>query len=97
MLRAAIASLGLLASLAGCSDRKADTAPPTMTVTYAVEGMHCENCVQAITAKAKDVPGVVACDVSLDEKRMIVAVDDPAAKQRVAEAVAKLGYTVTVR
>lgn len=97
MLRAVIASSVLLAFATGCSDRKAETPPPTMTVTYSVEGMHCENCVAAITAKAKDVPGVVACDVSLDEKRMIVAVDDPAAKQRVAEAVAKLGYAVTIR
>ena len=100
MLRAAIASLvalAVLACLPGCGDRAAGAAQPTSTVAYSVEGMHCSNCVEAITAKVKDVPGVVACDVSLDEKRMTVSLNDPAAGQRVADTVGRMGYTVTAR
>ena len=65
-----------------------------MTIrTYAVEGMTCEHCVQAITAEVTKVPGVSGVTVDLTGNTVAVtgdAVDDTAVRAAVDEA----GYTV---
>ena len=63
--------------------------------TYAVgiDGMHCESCVKAITAKIVKVDGVRSCTVDLDaESATIDAV--PEAMPTVREAIARLGFKV---
>lgn len=85
------------ASLGGCGDGSPESASAstrTFTVTYAVEGMHCDGCVTAITNKVKGVKGVTACEVSLDDHRAVVTLADPAISPAVEEAIKRLGYTV---
>ena len=77
--------------------------PPTnasdaTVATYAVgiDGMHCESCVKAITAKVVKVEGVRSCTVDLEGgSATIDAV--PAAMPTVRTAIAKLGFTVLDR
>jgi copper chaperone CopZ len=95
-----VAALALAACVLGCSDRQAReraVAAAPRTVVYSVEGMHCANCVEAITATAKEIPGVTACEVSLERKEATVVMIDPSAKAKVAEAVGRLGYTIAPR
>ena len=66
--------------------------------TYAVgiDGMHCDSCVKAITAKVVKVEGVRSCTVDLEGgSATIDAV--PAAMPTVRTAIAKLGFTVLDR
>ncbi|MDA3960190.1 MAG: heavy-metal-associated domain-containing protein [Planctomycetota bacterium] len=41
----------------------------------AIEGMHCHNCVNAITKQISAVPGVSACVVDLPSEQAVVAYD----------------------
>jgi copper chaperone CopZ len=89
--------LGLLV-LAACgpaSDpRVSDTAP--VVYQFAIEGMHCQSCVDAITDKAMHTDGVVDCRVNLKEKSAIVAMRDDTVEPQVKTGIEKLGFTVTV-
>ena len=89
--------LGLLV-LAACGPatdpRVSDTAP--VVYQYAIEGMHCQNCVDAITDKAMHTDGVVDCRVNLKEKSAIVAMRDDTVEPQVKTGIEKLGFTVTV-
>ena len=61
--------------------------------TYAVDGMTCEHCVQAVTAELSNVPGVTDVAVDLPGGTVTVtgqAVTDDAVRAAVDEA----GYTV---
>lgn len=63
------------------------------TLTYTVEGMSCQHCVNAITEEVTQVPGVDGVDVDLDGKAVTVrgsGVDDAAVRAAIDEA----GYTV---
>lgn len=63
------------------------------THSIAIEGMHCESCVKAITAKVNKVDGVRSCTVDLaSESATVDAV--PQAMPEVREAIARLGFTV---
>ncbi|MFO0828934.1 MAG: heavy metal-associated domain-containing protein [Phycisphaerales bacterium] len=70
-------------------------AADNVTLKYTVEGMHCDGCVQAITAKVKKVKGVVSCEVVLDKKTATIVVTDESVRKNVEEAITKLGYKIT--
>lgn len=63
------------------------------TRTYAVDGMTCGHCVQAITGELTKLPGVADVTVDLSGKAVTVtgeAVDEAAVRAAIGEA----GYTV---
>ena len=63
------------------------------TKNFTVEGMHCQGCVNAVTAEVSGVDGVENIDVDLDSGRLSVTgadVDDAAVRAAVDEA----GYQV---
>ena len=93
--------------LGGCSGDAAETTATTapapaaaaataepISLTWSVGGLHCDGCVQGVTQTVAAIPGVSQCDVSLEEGRMVVAVDSEATGTRVAEAVRGMNYTV---
>lgn len=87
--------LFVLAACGPASDpRVSDTAP--VVYQYAIEGMHCQNCVDAITDKAMHTDGVVDCRVNLKEKSAIVAMRDDTVEPQVKTGIEKLGFTVTM-
>ncbi len=62
--------------------------------TYTVEGMSCQQCVNAITSQVSRVPGIGEVTVDLDGKTVTVTgeqIDDAA----VGAAVDEAGYQVT--
>ena len=89
--------LGLLV-LAACGPvadpRVSDTAP--VVYQYAIEGMHCQNCVDAITDKAMHTDGVVDCRVNLKEKSAIVAMRNDTVEPQVKIGIEMLGFKVTM-
>jgi copper chaperone CopZ len=63
------------------------------TRSYAVDGMTCGHCVQAVTAEVGKVPGVRQVTVDLDTGTVTVtgeSVDDAAVREAVDEA----GYSL---
>jgi copper chaperone CopZ len=64
-----------------------------MTATYAVAGMTCRHCVDAITSEVSAVPGVTGVVVDLGAGTVAVsgAPDDAAVRAAIDEA----GYAVT--
>jgi len=85
-------------TLCGCGPdadpRVSDAAP--VVYQYAIEGMHCQNCVDAITDKAMHTDGVVDCKVNLKDNSAMIAMRDSAVEPQVKSGIEKLGYTVTV-
>ena len=47
----------------------------TLTREFAVEGMHCQGCVNSVTGAVTRVPGVARVDVSLEKKAATVEFD----------------------
>lgn len=93
--------------LAGCSDAGASpagdapssTAPAgpavetTSTTTFAVEGMVCESCEQAIHDAVTQLPGVKSCTASHRQKSATVVFDPKQVSvDQLRKTVAKLGY-----
>jgi len=72
-------------------DEAADT-----TVTLAIEGMHCQGCVTAITGKVQTLDGVREVRVSLQDKVASVTMDRPERVEPIIEAIDSLGYRATV-
>lgn len=65
-----------------------------MTKTIAIEGMHCQHCVAAVTEALKDVSGVSSVQVSLEHNNAVVegeGFNDAALKA----AVEDTGFDVT--
>jgi copper chaperone CopZ len=84
-------------ALTACDDSNGPTATlsdaAVTTYTVGIDGMHCESCVKAITAKIAKVDGVRSCTVDLEgESATVDAV--PEAMPTVRTAIAKLGFTV---
>ncbi len=79
----------------GCGSSEASASNETQTIAYAVEGMHCEGCVNAITDKVKGLKGISDCRVSLEDHRAVVTMADPALSSSVEDAIRRLGYTVS--
>ena len=71
------------------------TAATPVSLRYRIEGMHCDGCVQAITDKVTHVDGVLACQVSLQQRRADVSVREASLAPAVRKAIERLGYTVT--
>ncbi len=93
----AISMILVGAALTACEDSNATntTARDATVATYAVgiDGMHCESCVKAITAKVAKVDGVRSCTVDLASESATVDAA-PEAMPKVREAIARLGFTV---
>ena len=70
------------------------TAVVEKIVMFGVKGMTCSGCANAIVKKVDEVPGVVSCDVSLDDQRAEIKLSDASAEPQVEDAIRKLGYTV---
>ena len=85
----------VLAACGPAADPRVSDAAPVV-YQYAIEGMHCQNCVDAITDKAMHTDGVVDCRVNLKEKSAIVAMRDDTVEPQVKTGIEKLGFTVTV-
>ncbi|WP_405378171.1 heavy-metal-associated domain-containing protein [Phascolarctobacterium sp.] len=65
-----------------------------MVKTIAIEGMHCQHCVQAVNEALAAVAGVTSVAVSLEQNNAVVNgenLDDAALK----EAVEDMGFDVT--
>ena len=102
---AALSVSALLAvGLVGCgggTETEEAAAPATpassaelTSLSYSVGGMTCNGCVTGITETVVRIPGVAGCDISLDEGRMVVQVEDPATGDSVVEAVRGMNFTV---
>ncbi len=82
----------------GRADERPDTVvaatTATHTVRYRVEGMHCDGCVGAITRKVTAVPGVSACEVSLEGHEATITMTNASIEAAVLEAIRRLGYKV---
>jgi copper chaperone CopZ len=60
---------------------------------YEVEGVHCPRCIQKIAAALADIDGLLAADANLMGE-ITVRLDGPAARERVQEALAGVGFPV---
>lgn len=59
-----------------------------MTKTIAIEGMHCQHCVAAVTEALKAVSGVTSVQVSLEKNNAVVegaGLEDAALKAAVED------------
>lgn len=61
-------------------------------VTIEVSGMMCEGCANSVENALKGVSGVKRADVSLEEKRARLSVDDEVAEPDLVTAVENAGY-----
>lgn len=62
------------------------------TSTYAVTGMTCGHCVQAVTTEVGALPGVTGVDVDLAARSVTVASAQPLDVAQVRAAVEEAGY-----
>ncbi len=65
------------------------------TTTYAVTGMTCGHCVNAVSTEISNLAGVTDVEVNLGTGAVTVASDAPLAREEVAAAVDEAGYTLT--
>jgi copper chaperone CopZ len=83
------------AAPAGATDPPAETsASEGITLSFAVTGMHCDGCAQAIEGTVSRIPGVSGCDASFEDSSATVVVSDPSLAGAVLTAVAEMGYTI---
>jgi copper chaperone CopZ len=72
-----------------------DSTPPPQTVlTLSIEGMHCNSCVQSITAEIDKIDGVTSCVVTLEENNAVVTVTDEALAQTILQNIRRLQFSV---
>lgn len=70
----------------------------TETVVFRVEGMHCGSCSMLIDDTLEDLPGVSHSHTELKPARATVTLNtNSTGPQQVIDAVAALGYTMTVQ
>lgn len=68
------------------------------SIQLAVTGMHCDHCVTKVRDALRDVNGVWAAEVQLEEGRAAVDFDDNAASaDDMIEAIKGVGYGATVQ
>jgi copper chaperone len=60
--------------------------------TYAVKGMTCEHCVQAVTREVANLDGVSDVTVDLATGRLTVTASGPVSRGQLAAAVNEAGY-----
>lgn len=68
---------------------------PTVQVAYAVEGMHCDGCAQAIVAEVSEVKGVRSVKCTFESKQAVIVLDDATSLEAAERAITKLGYTIS--
>ena len=64
----------------------------TTTATYAVRGMSCQHCVDAVTAEVGRISGVEQVQIDLPSGTVTVTSDAPLALETVRAAVDEAGY-----
>jgi copper ion binding protein len=64
----------------------------TTTTTYAVTGMSCQHCVDAVTAEVGRLAGVEQVQVDLPAGAVTVTSTEPLALEVVREAIDEAGY-----
>jgi copper chaperone CopZ len=64
------------------------------TMTKAIEGMSCGNCVRHVTEAIQGVPGVKSVDVSLEGKSATIKFDGQVDEVVLRRAVEDAGYRV---
>ncbi len=64
----------------------------TTTATYAVTGMSCQHCVDAVTAEVGRISGVEQVQIDLPSGTVTVTSDAPLALETVRAAVDEAGY-----
>lgn len=64
----------------------------TVQATYAVSGMTCGHCVQAVSGELSKLDGVTGVDVDLATGAVTVTSEAPLAEADVREAVDEAGY-----
>jgi len=62
------------------------------TTTYAVTGMSCQHCVDAVTAEVGRISGVEQVQIDLPSGTVTVTSDAPLALETVRAAVDEAGY-----
>jgi len=67
----------------------------TVTETYAVTGMTCDHCVQAVTGELVRLPGVRDVRVDLSSGRITVRSDGMVPLDEVRAAVDEAGYALS--
>jgi copper chaperone len=67
------------------------------TATYAVVGMTCGHCVNAVTEEVSRLPGVTGVDVDLASGGVTVTSEAPVDESAVRAAVEEAGYEVAGR
>jgi copper chaperone CopZ len=97
-MRILLAAAALALPLAACgpsapTGSPAASAARTETVAYAVEGMHCDGCAEAIVAEVSEVRGVRAVRCTFESKVAVVELD-PAARPEAERAMTKMGYRI---
>ena len=65
------------------------------TYTFYIDGMHCSNCVNAVTRAINDIDGAVA-KVSFNKKMAIVSCDREIDAHAIEEVIRKRGYEVAL-
>lgn len=95
--------IGLVAFVAGVfstqlANRAEDRNPGSRLANlsareFAIEGMSCQGCVDAITAALTEIPGVQSAKVSLaDKKAVVVAEEGKVPTAKIVAAIAAAGY-----
>lgn len=86
----------VLLILAACSQPAEATAAPE-TVQISIKGMTCQNCVDSITSAVTKLPGVQACDVSLEQETAIVDFSSGAlTAEQIQERIQRLGFEASI-
>jgi len=67
----------------------------TVTETYAVQGMTCSHCVQAVTDELLRLPGVHDVRIDLNSGQVTVESDGMLPLDEVRAAVDEAGYALT--
>jgi copper chaperone CopZ len=96
----ALALVALLVAVPACSQSApapastGATAPGTVRAAYAITGMHCGGCADAIVAEVGEVKGVRGVQCTFESKCAVIEFTDPAAKADAEHAITKLGYKI---
>lgn len=61
--------------------------------TFKIEGMTCDGCVTTVTQAIRTVPGVLAVDVSYENKQAVIGTDVPVPNRAIEDALKKAGYS----
>lgn len=79
--------------LSACSPPKTES----QSVTLAIEGMTCQACVNGITAQLTKTPGVLTCNVSLENNSAVVQFDPSRlSAEQAAQRINQLGFKARI-